>query len=326
MRLRTAPVAILTSAALIGALALAGASSANAAPAKEGGKCKKVGATAHTSKGDLRCTKNGKYLVWVRVMSGSSSGNGSGGGGSSSASGGTNGIASNASIPKVVENWGLDLAPYDGATGKAGVMQLAGVTPPTFPNPADNEMYSRIVGIYGMDAKGIKEPQLAFMAPLGTPVISMVNGTVCDLPTLYSNDFSVRVAPTGVTCQGGAANVLFEHEHLIDPLVKVGDTVKAGQRIGTVSDFNSNWKSKGMGTIETGVFFMKNDNSGRPWHACLSNYLAPSKSASMLSTLSSIEQGWMTVRGDSSLYNLSAQSPVGCLTQDDITDSNSGVK
>ena len=326
MRLRRASIAVVSSAALIGGLTLSIAVPAQAAPAKEGAKCKKAGLTAHTPKGDLRCTKNGKYLVWVRVMSGGGSGGGSGSGGSSSSGGGTNGIASNASIPKVIENWGLDLAPYDAATGKAGVMQLAGVTPPTFPNPADNEMYSRIVGIYGMDAKGVKEPQMAFMAPLGTPVISMVNGTVCDLPTLYSNDFSVRVAPTGVTCQGGAANVLFEHEHLIDPLVKVGDTVKAGQRIGTVSDFNSNWKAKGMGTIETGVFFMKNDNSGRPWHACLANYLAPSKSSAMLSTLSSIEQGWMSVRADSSLYNLGAQSPVGCLTQEDITDSNSGVK
>lgn len=46
----------------------------------------------------------------------------------------------------------------------------------------------------------------------------------------------------------------------------------------------------------------------------------------MLTTLSSIESGWIAVRNDPSLYNLAAQNPVGCLTQDDITDSNSGVK
>lgn len=309
-------------AAIVSAVAVIAAAGtpAQAASPRPGGKCPKAGIAVHMSRGDLKCTKKGKALVWVPVKSGQ------GTGGASSGGSGQMGISSNAQIPKVIQNWGLELAPYDAATGKAGVMQLAGVTPPTFPNPEDNNMYSRIVGLYGEQLKGVQEPQMAFLAPLGTPVISMVDGTVCDLPTLYSNDFSVRVAPNGMTCSGGAASVLFEHEHLLNPTVKVGDTVKAGQRIGTVSDFNPNWKSKGMGTIETGVFFMKNDNSGRPWHACLANFIAPDKAAAMTSMLTSIEQGWMSVRGDTSLYNLGAQGPVGCLTQADITDSNSGVK
>ncbi len=318
-------IAALTAPLIIGSVVVATAVPASAAQPKPGGKCSRANTFVHVSNGDMKCTKKGKVLVWVPVgQSGGGSGGGNGGGSGGGASGG---IASNAAIPKVIENWGLDVAPYDAATGKAGVMQLAGVTPPTFSNPEDNDMYSRIVGIYGMDAKGVKEPQMAFIAPLGTPVISMINGTVCDLPQLYSNDYSVRVAPTGTPCMpNGGGSILFEHEHLINPLVKLGDTVKAGQRIGTVSDYNPNWKAKGMGMIETGVFFMKNDNSGKPWHACLANYLAPSKAASMLSTLTAIEQGWMSVRGDSSLYNLSAQNPVGCLTQSDITDSNAGVK
>lgn len=321
---RSRLLAITATTAAIGVLLLSAASPALAAAPKPGGKCAKAGIFVHVARGDLKCVKKGKALVWMKVQgSGAGGGNGnSGNGGSSSGMG----LASNTQIPKVIQNWGLALAPYDAASGKAGVMQLAGVTPPTFPNPEDNNMYSRIVGLYGEQLKGVQEPQMAFMAPLGTPVIAMVDGTVCDLPTLYSNDFSVRVAPTGVACSGNAANVLFEHEHLINPLVKLGDTVKAGQQIGTVSDFNPNWKAKGIGIIETGVFFMKNDNSGRPWHACLANYLAPDKAASMTATLSSIEQGWMSVRGDSALYNVAAQNPVGCLTQADITDSNVGVK
>ena len=303
----------------VGALSMAVAAPAHAAP-KEGKKCKKAGIVVHVGNIDLRCTKNGKYLVWAKVMGGS----GSGGGQQASDSG--MGIATNASIPKTIQNWGLDLAPYDASTGKAGVMQLAGVQPPTFPNPADTDAYSRIVGLYGASVQGILEPQMAFIAPLGTPVIAMSDGTVCDMPVLYSNDYSIRVAPKGFACSSGAASVLFEHEHVLNPLVKVGDTVKAGQQIATVSDYNGNWKSKGMGMVETGVFFMKNDNSGKPWHACLANYLDPSKSASLKATLTSIENGWMSVRGDTNLYNLGAQNPVGCLTQDDITDSNSGVK
>ena len=153
----------------------------------------------------------------------------------------------------------------------------------------------------------------------------MVDGTVCGLPQLYSNDYSVQVATTGMACMTGGAPVLFEHEHLINPLVKVGDKVQAGQRLGTVSDYNANWKAKGMGMIETGVFFAK-AGSNAPWHACLANYLAPSKKAAMTNVLTSIENGWIAVRNDPGLYSLAAQNPIGCLTQDDITDSNTGVK
>ena len=283
-----------------------------AAP-KPGAKCTKAGVTVHVGNSDLRCVKKGGKLVWVKVSSEGASGENS------------SSITSNASIPKVIQNWGLALEPYDAATGKAGVMQIAGVTPPTFSNPADTAAYSRIVGLYGDVVQGILEPQMAFIAPLGTPVISMLDGTVCDLPQLYSNDYSVRVAPKGMACMTGGAPILFEHEHLISPLVKVGDKVRAGQRLGTVSDYNSNWKAKGMGMIETGVFFAK-AGSNVPWHACLANYLAPSKKSSMTNVLTSIENGWIAVRNDPGLYSLAAQNPIGCLTQDDITDSNTGVK
>ncbi|MSX13686.1 MAG: peptidoglycan DD-metalloendopeptidase family protein [Actinobacteria bacterium] len=304
------PLTALAAVAIL--LAAAVAPAANAAT-KPGAKCTKAGVTVHVGNSDLRCVKKGGKLVWVKVSSEGASGENS------------SSITSNASIPKVIQNWGLALEPYDAATGKAGVMQIAGVTPPTFSNPADTALYSRIVGLYGDVVQGILEPQMAFIAPLGTPVISMLDGTVCDLPQLYSNDYSVRVAPKGMACMTGGAPILFEHEHLISPLVKVGDKVRAGQRLGTVSDYNSDWKAKGMGMIETGVFFAK-AGSNVPWHACLANYLAPSKKSSMTNVLTSIENGWIAVRNDPGLYSLAAQNPIGCLTQDDITDSNTGVK
>lgn len=285
-----------------------------------GATCPTAGFVVHVGNADLKCTPKNGALVWVPLPQQGSGGGASGGGS------GVAGIASSASIPKVIRNWALDLKPYDSATGKAGVMKIKGVKPPTFSNPADTAAYSHIVGLYGEDVNGMKEPQMAFIAPLGTPVISMVDGTVCNLPKLYSNDYSVRVAPPGVACSQGAAGILFEHEHLLNPTVKVGDTVKAGQRIGTVSDYNAHWKSKGMGIIETGVFFAKNDGSGKPWHACLANYLAPDVSSTMIATLTSIEKAWVAQQKDPSLYVLSQQNPVGCLTQSDVTDSNSGQK
>lgn len=322
--MRIARILSLTSVTALGAsILVAGVAPVAQAAPKPGAKCSTAGITVHVGNSDLRCLKKGGKLVWTALTRpGGGGGNGGGGSGGSSSSG----IASNASIPKIIQNWGLALDPYDAATGKAGVMQIKGVTPPTFGNPADDNMYSRIVGLYGEELKNVKEPQMAFMAPLGTPVISMVDGTVCDLPTLYSNDYSARIAPAGMACTPGGTPILFEHEHLLNPTVKVGDKVTAGQKLGTVSDFNPHWKAKGIGIIETGVFFSKNDNSGKPWHACLANYLAPAKKASMIATLTSIENAWVAERGDSSLYNLGAQNPVGCLTQDDITDSNTGTK
>ena len=79
------------------------------------------------------------------------------------------------------------------------------------------------------------------------------------------------------------------------------------------------WKAKGLGMIETGVFFAKNDNSGKPWHACLANYLAPAKRDSMLAVLTSVQMAWMAELSDPTLYDLGAQNPVVCLTNDDNT-------
>ena len=264
-----------------------------------GDSCKKAGITRYN--GELLCTKKGKRLIWVKSQVG---------------------LTSNANIPKVIQNWGLAVDTYDSGSGMAGVMRIRGVTPPTFGNAADDAMYRHIFGVYGMvlKANGMKEPQITIIAPLGTPVISMVDGTVCDLSKVWSNDYSVRVAPIGTPCNLALnwATVLFEHEHLINPMVKVGDKVKAGQQIGTVSDFNQHWKAKGFGTIEIGVWFLKK-GSNKSWHACLGNYLAPAKRDSMLAVLTSVQMAWMAELSDPTLYDLGAQNPVVCLTNDDNT-------
>ena len=260
-----------------------------------GDSCKKAGITLYN--GELLCTKKGKRLIWVKSQVG---------------------LTSNAKIPKVIQNWGLAVDTYDSGSGMAGVMRIRGVTPPTFGNAADDAMYRHIFGVYGMDLKGMKEPQIAIIAPLGTPVISMVDGTVCNLSKVWSNDYTVGVAPIGTPCMMVAATVLFEHEHLINPMVKVGDKVKAGQQIGTVSDYNQHWKAKGFGMIEIGVFFVKK-GSNKSWHACLGNYLAPAKRDSMLAVLTSVQMAWMAELSDPTLYDLGAQNPVVCLTNDDNT-------
>jgi hypothetical protein len=119
----------------------------------------------------------------------------------------------------------------------------------------------------------------------------------------------------------GGAYVLYEHEHLLNPTVKVGDKVTAGQKLGIVSDYNPHWKAKGLGVIETGVFFSKK-GSNAPWHACLSSFLDPTKKSAMLATLSSAFAAWEAELGDNTLYDEAKMSPVGCYTTAEMTDSN----
>ena len=303
-------IAIVVGSVLVASAPLA--SAANSA----GGKCTKAGATAKSGKTTLKCTKVGKKLVWVAQ---SSTGSGSSGSGSS----GTQ-PTSQRDIPAIIQNWGFNFTDYSAATGKAGDMLIKGVTPPTFSGPnaaSDNAMYRLLIGPIGAIVQGMVEPQYGFYLPLGTSVISMVNGTVCDVPKLYSNDYSVRVAPPGMACMQGGAYVLYEHEHILNPTVKVGDKVTAGQKLGIVGDYNPHWKAKGLGVLETGVFFSKK-GSNAPWHACLSSFLDPTKKSTMLATLSSAFAAWEAELGDNTLYDEAKMSPVGCYTTAEMTDSN----
>lgn len=296
------------------------AASLTGAANNAGGKCTKAGVTVKSGATSLKCTKVGKNLIWVATSS-KSSGSGSG----SSTSGGSSAQpTSQKDIPAIIQNWGFNFAPYSSATGKAGDMQIAGITPPTFTGPnaaSDNFMYRHLIGPIGEEVRGATEPQNAFYLPIGTSVISMVTGTVCDVPKLYSDDYSVRVAPPGMSCMQGGAYILFEHEHLLNPTVKVGDKVTAGQKLGIVSDYNQYWKAKGLGVIETGVFFSK-VGSNKPWHACLSSFIDPSKKSAMLATLSSAYAAWETERGDSTLYDEAKMPIVGCYVVTEMTDNN----
>jgi len=278
-----------------------------------GGKCSKAGAMAKSGKVTLKCTKVSGKLVWVVAGSGGSASTGSGAQ-----------PTSQKDIPAIIQNWGFNLANYDPSTGKAGDMLIKGVKPPTFTGPnaaVDNATYRLLIGPTGFVVQGMVEPQNGFYLPLGTSVVSMVNGTVCDVPKLWSNDFSVRIAPPGMKCTQGGAFVLFEHEHLLNPTVKVGDRVSAGQKLGVVSDFNPHWKAKGLGVVETGIFFMKK-GSNKPLHACLSLFIDPSKKSSMLSSLSSAFAAWESELNDTTVYDEAKMSPVGCYTNSEISDSN----
>ena len=281
-------------------------------PAVAGGPCAPADASAQIDGVPHRCMlRSEKTLVWTPE-----GGRGGQDGGNGQAA---FGLTSSAAIPAVVQNWGFDLQPYDPATGRAGVMQIKGARTPA-PDP-HNLIDPRYLFLdYGDPESGRTDLQMTFLLPLGTPVLAMTDGVVCDVPTLYSGDYSVRIAPTGVDCVAtGRAAVLFETEHVIDPLVKVGDTVVAGTRVATVGDYRKDWAALGFGVVEIGAFFSKAGDSS-PWHACPARFLHPARADGMRAALASIQAAWEAESGYPDLYDAAAESPLGCTTTADFNN------
>lgn len=151
-------------------------------------------------------------------------------------------------------------------------------------------------------------PQPTFVVPLGTPVRSLVDGVVAAVPTLWSGDFSIQV-----TADGKMQKWVYETEHLINPKVKVGDKVSAGQIVGEVSDFD-NGVPEGFGAVEIGI--LKGGNP--PEHVCPFAFLDESIKEETLAKIKALYKSWEEYIGDKTLYAEDSYQVEGCLTLDPI--------
>ncbi len=156
--------------------------------------------------------------------------------------------------------------------------------------------------------KDKSNPQPTFVVPLGTPARSLVDGVVAAIPTLWSGDFSVQV-----TVDGKMQKWIYETEHLINPKVKVGDKVTAGQIVGEVSDFNSG-APEGFGTVEMGI--LKGGNP--PEHVCPFAFLDESIKGETLAKIKALYTSWEDYTGDKTLYDEDSYQVEGCLILDPI--------
>lgn len=167
--------------------------------------------------------------------------------------------------------------------------------------------YGFVIPANSETGKEKSNPQPTFIVPLGTPARSLVDGTVVAIPTLWSGDYSIQV-----TINGKMQKWIYETEHVINPKVKVGDKVTAGQIVGEVSNFN-NGAPVGFGAVEIGI--LKGGNP--PNHVCPFLYLDPSIKESVYTKLRSFYKAWNEYRGKT-IYNESAYSVPGCLTLSEI--------
>lgn len=176
-------------------------------------------------------------------------------------------------------------------------------------------MFNRVFMPYGFvipanvtsSGKSKANPQPTYIVPLGTPVISMVDGVVTSIPVLWSGDFSIHV-----TENGAQERWIYEIEHVINPRVKVGEIVKAGQVIAEVGSFGGG-SPPGYGEVEIGI--LKGGNP--PEHVCPYMHLDPSVREEVLSRIRDLYAAWEDYVGDVTLYR--DDEPVsGCLTLENI--------
>lgn len=290
----------------------------------EGTKCVKAGQKRVVKKATFVCTKTAKGSFWFSISATSPKASGV----PSTTTQPTTttmpsvtSLTSQAEIPSVIQNWGFNLAQYSASTGFAGDLKIRGVVPPTFSgeNAArDNTQYRLLIDpIAKQTVLGKASPQISFWLPLGTKVISMITGTVCKVEKLYSGDYSVMVASEKFPCVNGQTLVSFEHEHVINPVVTVGQKVVAGEVVATVSDYNPHWKAKGLGVVEVGILFSKKDST-LAWHACVSSFLDPARKSSMLQALESAMAAWESELSDTSVFDERAMPIAGCYSTDEL--------
>ena len=157
--------------------------------------------------------------------------------------------------------------------------------------------------------KDKSNPQPTFILPLGTPVRSLVDGVVAATPTVWSGDYSIQV-----TKSGQMERWVYETEHVINPKVKVGDKVTAGQIIAEVSDFDKG-APPGYGAVEIGI--LHGGGEGPPEHVCPFAYLDDSIKEETFTKMKAFFKSWEEYVGDQTLYDESMPIP-GCLTLDPI--------
>ncbi len=206
--------------------------------------------------------------------------------------------------PLLLKSIGVNLDYYDPKTGKAG----------DFLFTKEKLQFDRLFMGYGFvipksSAGAAKSnPQPTYILPLGTPVRSLVDGIVTNMPTLWSGDISIQV-----TTSGKLEKWIYETEHVTNPKVKVGDKVTAGQIIAEVSNFDKGAPA-GFGAVEIGI--LKGGNP--PQHVCPFAYLDDSIKDETLKKIRAFYRDWKDYVGDPTLDDGQGQTIPGCLTLDPV--------
>ena len=218
--------------------------------------------------------------------------------------------SSNNNVPEAratdikIKTIGWNIEEYDPATNKAGDMVF---TKESFASDLIFTPYG-LADIRSNDPTKIN-PQPVFFLPVGTNVLALGDGYINKLEKLYSGDYPIWIGSENATGKEELMYPAYEHEHLINPTVKLGDKVKAGDVIGTVSDYDTQ-NHPGFGTIEIGKLNMDGT------HTCVFVDLDKSVKDKINKDLTSIMAGWETYLGKPNIYAQESYKDPGCATYD----------
>lgn len=205
--------------------------------------------------------------------------------------------------PLLIASMPIDLGKYNPATKRAGDLLFPENTLSTEDLPFFD--YGYVIQPNSVNPNPRKNPQPTFIAPLGTKVRSIVDGVVVQIPTLYSGDYSIMVA------KDKNSDWMYEMEHVINPIVKVGDRVKAGQVVAEVSDYDAH-NYDGQGLVEIGIL----QGGNPPKHHCLFQYLDASIEEQTFDDITQLYADWEAFRGNTAIYDESSLVVPGCLTDE----------
>jgi biotin carboxyl carrier protein len=166
-------------------------------------------------------------------------------------------------------------------------------------------------GMPGLYDPNRRSPQWIFTVLLGTPALSPVSGTVFNIPTLWSEDYSVMI-------RGDQGDWIWEVEHVMDVEVRVGERVEAGQQVATASDFPERIDGNGFGIVELGLL------GGPRWptHYCPLLYIDPTVLSSITADLDAIRQENLQRLNKQGLVSDPVNDPYGqaCWTHDPLRE------
>ncbi len=224
-------------------------------------------------------------------------------------------VSSKEDGPPKLKNIGFNLDYYDPTTQRAGDFHFTKVLAKVL---SGDPIYQKLIwSDYGIqDIRSPKDPtkrnvQPTFRLPLGTNVSAPIDGEVTKVEILYSSDYTIWFAENKNSAWS------YEMEHVINPIVKVGDKVKAGQVVAEVSPHGSE-HHPGFGILEIGLF---HPLDGLPAHWCPFAHLDDSIKVEINKKILALYTSWEAFVGDTSIYN-NANYPVpGCATLEPTKES-----
>jgi biotin carboxyl carrier protein len=213
--------------------------------------------------------------------------------------------------PVLAKNIGFRFDTYDPATKRAGDLVFKDLR--ALKDPLSGNSIWHDYGVEdNKEGSDQKNPQTVFYLPAGTKITSMIDGEVVGITELYSKDFGIMIA------KDKDSKWRYEHEHVVKPLVKLGDKVKAGDVIAEIGAHPNSWEYEGYGHFDIGLYRAHPNGVGGS-EDCVFKYLDPSVKAGIHAKVTAFYKGWEDYRGDSKIFDQENYFSPGCAIGETIS-------